>query len=110
MADENSYGDGTAAGWKGNKSTGWQAALAVGKDLGRRQRQVLDAFEPYGAAGAICDDICPVLHLPVHVVRPRASELEKQGKLYPVGKRIGALGHPCTVFSVVKPVAPAEAA
>ena len=99
------------AGWKGNKATGIQAAFAVSKDLGRRHAQVLAAFEPYGASGATCDEIADALGLAVYLVRPRASELERRGKLFPVGKRMGDMGHKVTVYSVIRPAAPlAEAA
>jgi hypothetical protein len=70
MTDKPKYPD--IPGWKGNKATGRQAAFAVAADLGRRHAQVLAAFEPYGAAGASCDDICGTLELPVYLVRPRA--------------------------------------
>ena len=110
MTDTPSYRGGTGAGWKGDKETGRQAAFAVTQDLPRRHGQVLAAFEPYGLAGGTCDEIYETLGLPVHVVRPRASELERLGKLFPVGKRRGALGFPVTVYSTVRPEGVAEAA
>lgn len=91
------------AGWKGSKPTGIQAAFAVSKDLGRRHAEVLTAYAPYGEAGATCDTIAEVLGLPVYLVRPRASELERKGKLFAVGKAMGVMGHKVTVYSVVKP-------
>jgi hypothetical protein len=91
------------AGWKGNKSTGIKAAFAVSKDMGRRHAEVLSAYAPFGATGTTCDQIGEILGLPVHLVRPRASELERKGKLFPVGKAMGAYGHKVTVHSVVKP-------
>lgn len=108
MADKVTYPD--MPGWKGNKSTGIQAAFAVSQDLARRHRQVFDALAPYGAAGATCDEICEALGLPVHIVRPRASELERKGKLYPVGKRRGAMGYNVTIYSTVRPAEPVGAA
>ena len=110
MNDTPHYRDGTQAGFKGNKITGIRAAFAVSKDLPRRHGQVLAALEPYGALGATCDEIAEHLGLPVHVVRPRASELEKRGKVFPVGKRKGAMGHACTVYSTVRPPEQAQAA
>lgn len=103
MADTLSYREGTQAGWKGNKETGRRAAFAVSQDLPRRHAQVMAAFAPYGPAGATCDEIGEELKLPVHLVRPRASELEKRGKLFAVGRRPGRLGHKVTVYSVVEP-------
>lgn len=95
-------------GWKGNKSTGRNAAFAVAQDITGRRRQVWEAFAPYGASGGTCDDISGDLQLPVYVLRPRASELEKLGKLFALSeKRPGQMGHNVTVYSVVKP---AEAA
>lgn len=108
MTEKPKYPD--MAGWKGKKRTGREAAFAVSKDLPRRHGQVLAAFEPHGAAGATCDEICEDLGLPVHVVRPRASELERKGKLFPVGRRDGALGHKVTIYSTVKPDARSELA
>ncbi len=92
-----------APGWKGPKSTGREAAKAIAPDIGRRHRQVRDAVAGYGAGGATADDLVEVLGLPVHLIRPRASELEKLGKLFAVGKRRGALGFNVTVYSVVPP-------
>lgn len=92
------------AGWKGNKITGIRAAFAVSKDMGRRHAEVLSAFASSGAAGTTCDAIAAELGLPVHILRPRASELEKKGKLFPVGKAMGGLGHKVTVYSIERPV------
>lgn len=102
MADRPTYPD--MPGWKGSKSTGRAAAFTVSKDLARRHGQVLAAFEPYGADGATCDDICEQLGLPVHCVRPRASELERKGKLFAIGKRLGQMGLKVTVYSTERPV------
>ena len=101
MTDKLTYPD--MPGWKGDKSTGRQAAFALAQNLPRRHRQVMEAFAPYGEAGATCDDISATLNLPVYVIRPRASELERKGKLFPVDKRAGGMGHKVTVYSVVKP-------
>ena len=92
----------TQAGWKGNKPTGIQAAFAVSKDLGRRHTEVLSALAPYGAAGATCDAIGECIGLPAYLVRPRATELEKQGKVFAIGKAMGTMGHKVTVYSTVK--------
>lgn len=97
-------------GWKGTKSTGRAAAFAVAKDLGRRHRQVIEAFAEFGADGGTCDEVGEALELPVYLVRPRASELERKGQLFLVGKRPGSFGHPVSVYSVVKPRPAAEAA
>lgn len=94
----------TQAGWKGNKSTGIQAAFAVSKNLGRRHTEVLNAFAPYGAPGTTCDVVGDFLGLPAYLVRPRATELEKLGKLFAVGKAMGQMGHKVTVYSTVKPL------
>lgn len=99
-----------APGWKGDKPTGKAAALAITPDIGRRQRQVLDAVAAFGAAGATSDDLMEPLGLPVHLIRPRTSELEKLGKLFVVGRRKGAFGHLVTVYSVVPPTLEAQAA
>lgn len=108
MADKTTYPH--RPGWKGDKATGRQAAYAIAPDLARRHRQVLEAFAQFGTTGATCDQISEVLELPVYLVRPRASELERLGKLFPIGKRAGALGFKVTVYSVVKPAAWAQAA
>ncbi len=96
------------AGWKGNKSTGIEAAFAVSKDLGRRHAEVMGEFVKYGASGATCDVIAETLGLPVYLVRPRATELEKQGKLFPIGKAMGRMRHKVTVYSTVKRDADAQ--
>lgn len=109
MTDRITYPD--TPGWKGDKDTGRKAAFAIAKDLPRRHRQVLSAFEPYGSAGTTCDQIGVDLELPVYLVRPRASELERKGRLWPVGKRPGAFGHSVTIYTAIEPAAPvAEAA
>jgi len=106
MDNKNKYPN--MPGWKGNKATGREAAFAVAKDITGRRRQVWEAFEPYGHAGSTCDAIAEGLSLPVHILRPRASELEKLGKLFPLPeKRPGQLGHNVTVYSVIKPAAAA---
>lgn len=43
------------------------------------------------------------LGLPVHIVRPHASELERKGNLFPMGRAMGGLGHNVTVYSVERP-------
>lgn len=91
------------AGWKGDKSTGRQAAFAVSKDLGRRHSEFMAALMPYGAPGASCDVLSGDTGLPAYLLRPRATELEKQGKVFAVGKVMGAMGHKVTVYSTVKP-------
>jgi hypothetical protein len=106
MDDINKYPN--MPGWKGSKSTGREAAFAVAKDITGRRRQVWEAFEPYGTAGSTCDETSETLDLPAYVLRPRASELEKLGKLFALPeKRRGQMGHNVTVYSVLKP---AEAA
>ena len=96
------------AGWKGNKSTGIQAAFAVSKDLGRRHAEFMTALAPYGATGATCDVIGENVWLPAYLLRPCATELEKQGKVFAVGKAMGMMGHKVTVYSTVKPAEPAS--
>ena len=91
------------AGWKGKKSTGIQAAFAVSKDLGRRHAEFMAALTPYGAPGASCDVLSETTGLPAYLLRPRATELEKQGKIFAVGKAMGKMGHKVTVYSTVKP-------
>ena len=103
MADDRQYPF-TLAGWKGNKSTGIQAAFAVSKDLGRRHAEVMTAFTAFGTQGATCDEVGEHIGLPAYLVRPRATELDKQGKLFPIGKRMGGMGHKVTVYSVDRPV------
>jgi hypothetical protein len=98
------YGDGTAAGFKGNspeaRQNGAAAALADNKTLGRRHAQMIAAWSRYGAAGAIPEQIADDVDLPVHVVRPRAGELVKRGLLFETGKRLGGLGHKVMSYSV----------
>lgn len=93
----------TQAGWEGNKPTGIQSAFAVSKDLGRRHSEFMAALSPYGAQGASCDVLSEPTGLPAYLLRPRATELEKQGKIFAVGKAMGMMGHKVTVYSTVKP-------
>lgn len=112
--DEAHYGDGSAAGFKGNsletRETGREAAKAVTADLPRRHRQMIDAWTPYGAAGAIPEQIAIDVDLPLLCVRPRAGELVKRGKLFEVGKRMGGMGCRVMAYSVVPPVEQEQAA
>lgn len=107
--DENKpqYGDGTAAGFKGNSSEARQnsagAAHLVNKTLGRRHAQMVAAWSRYGAAGAIPENIADDVGLPVHVVRPRAGELVKRGLLFEAGKRLGGMGFKVMAYTVSKP-------
>lgn len=95
------YGNGTAAGFKGNSPEARQssaaAAHAVNKTIGRRHMQMIAAWGRYGAAGAIPERIADDECLPVHIVRSRAGELVKRGLLFEVGKRVGGLG--CKVMA-----------
>ena len=76
--DSPHYRDGTAAGHKGNtpetRQNSREAAERVTRSLGRRHREMIAAWRPYGASGAIPEDIAEDLSLPVHVIRPRAGE------------------------------------
>ena len=101
MSDTPTYPD--MAGWKGNKLTGILAAFAVSKDMGRRHAEVLTAFASPRATGTTCNAIAADLGLPAHIVRPRASELERKGRLFPIGKAMGGLGYHFTVYSVERP-------
>lgn len=96
------------AGWRGNKQTGIKSAFEVSKDLGRRHAEVLAAFMEQGASGATCDLIADSLGLSVFHVRPRASELERLGKLWPIGSAMGGYGRPVTVYSATKPESGAQ--
>jgi len=102
MSDQITYPD--MPGWKGNKATGREAAFAIAKELPQRQQQVWDAIALRGEAGATCDELQDELALPAYVIRPRASELERKGMLWPIGRRMGQLGHNVTVYTTVKPV------
>lgn len=115
MSDnENTYRDGTAAGWKGNsneaRANSIAAAAHVNKDLGRRHRQVMERLALYGSAGATPEQVAADLRVPVHVVRPRCGELVKRGLLFQVGRRPGDLGCMVTAYSTVRPEAQAVAA
>lgn len=111
MADEH-YRTGTAAGFKANsdatRETGRQAAETVTETLARRHRQMIDAWSPYGAVGAIPEQVAADLDLPVHVVRPRAGELVRRGLLFQVGKRPGKMGCNVMAYSVVRPASEAD--
>ena len=104
---EPSYCEGTAAGFKGNSTEARKnsagAAREVNKTLPRRHREMMAAWEPYGAHGAIPEEIAESLGLPVHVVRPRAGELVKRGLMFEVGRRMGGMGHNVTAYSTVRP-------
>ncbi|MEJ6594678.1 hypothetical protein [Parasphingorhabdus sp.] len=81
-----------------------EAAFAVAQDIAGRRRQVWETFEPYGTAGSTCDVIAEGLSLPVHILRPRASEPEKFGKLFALPeKRTRQTGHNVTDYSAIKP-------
>lgn len=101
------YGNGTAAGAKGNTPLGLAnseaAASEITKSLARRHRQVVEAFAAYGAGGAIPEEVANDLDLPVHVVRPRCGELRTRKLLHEIGKRPGRMGCDVTAFSVVPP-------
>lgn len=97
-------------GWKGDKATGRDAAFSIAKELPTRQQQVWEAIASRGEAGATCNELQDELKLPAYVIRPRASELEQKGRLFPVGKRMGQFGHKVTVYSTVKPADVSEAA
>ncbi len=105
--DNPHYARGTAAGSKGHsaeaKANSEAAASEVTKDLGRRHKQVVEAFETYGVSGEIPETIANDLDLPVHVVRPRCGELRKRGLLYEVGKRPGLMGCNVMAYSTIKP-------
>ena len=101
--DRPHYLHGTAAGFKGETETGKAAAAMVNETLGRRHKQMLEAWKPFGAAGAIPEQVAEKLELPVHIVRPRAGELVKRGLFFPVGKRAGGLGCEGMAYSTVKP-------
>lgn len=107
MGDGKYYGRGTAAGHKGHSAAARQdsreAASKVTQDLGRRHRQMVEAWTPYGAAGAIPEQISNDTGLPVHVIRPRAGELVKRKLLFEVGKRQGGLGCRVMAYSVTAP-------
>ena len=100
------YGRGTAAGSKGKSQTGKDAAEHVNRTLGRRHQQMMEAWTFYGAAGAIPETIANDLDLPVHLVRPRAGELVKLGRLFVVGRSPGELGCKVMRYSVEKPAEP----
>lgn len=104
--DRPHYAQGTAAGFKGDTETGKAAARMVNETLGRRHKQMLEAWELFGADGAIPEQVAAKLELPVHVVRPRAGELVKRGLFFPVGKRAGGLGCDVMAYSTVKPDKP----
>lgn len=112
--DEPHYRRGTTAGFKGSseatRATGREAAKNVNETLPRRHRQMIEAWAPYGASGAIPEQIADDLGLPVHMIRPRAGELVKRGLFFEVGKRPGNFGCSVTAYSTVKPAALAEAA
>lgn len=107
MNDRQHYGRGIAAGHKGHSAAARQnsreAASEVTKDLGRRHRQMVEAWTPYGAAGAIPEQIANDTGLPIHVIRPRAGELVKRKLLFEVGKRQGGLGCRVMAYSVTAP-------
>lgn len=101
------YGRGTAAGAKGNseqaRHSSQEAAKDVTESLGRRHRQMVEAWAHYGAQGAIPEEIANDLELPVHIVRPRAGELVKRGLLFELDRRPGGMGCRVTAYSVVQP-------
>ncbi len=107
MPDNSHYRDGTAAGHKGHsaaaRANSAGAAAAITKDLGRRQRQVLEAWAFFGKAGAIPEQIANNLSLPVHVIRPRAGELVKRGLLFELDSRKGDLGRDVMAYSITRP-------
>lgn len=107
MDDRQHYARGTAAGSKGNSAQAREnsrdAAKAVTESLGNRHREMIAAWTPYGAGGAIPEQIANDTDLPVHVVRPRAGELVKRKLLFEVGKRPGGMGKSVMAYSVTAP-------
>jgi hypothetical protein len=97
------YRDGTAAGHKGTKSSGREAAEKVTETLGRRHAQMLAAFEQYGTGGATCFDVANDLNLGVDLIRPRVTELEKRRLLFDLGREDGPRGAKTTRYSIVPP-------
>jgi hypothetical protein len=108
MSDKITYPD--LPGWKGSKPSGREAAFAIAPELKGRQQEVFEAFAKRGPTGCTCDDLQEELGLPTYCIRPRASELEAKGRLFPVGKAKGGMGHKVTLYSVHKPEPVAEAA
>lgn len=108
MDDRKHYARGTAAGIKGNskqaRESSREAAEAVNETLGHRHGQMVAAWTPYGAAGAIPEQVANDIDLPVHIVRPRASELVKRKLLFELPRRPGGMGKLVTAYSVVPPV------
>lgn len=99
------YSRGTAAGAKGHskqaRENSRNAADEVTQDLARRHRQMVEAWTPYGAAGAIPEQIADDLDLPLLCVRPRAGELARRKILFEVGKRPGGMGKPVMAYSIL---------
>ncbi len=105
--DAPKYSNGTAAGHKGHSREAREnsrcAAEKVSKSLGPRHRQMIAAWTPYGASGAIPEQIADDEGLPIHIVRPRAGELVRSGQLFELGKRPGLMGSKVMAYSTVKP-------
>lgn len=101
--DKPHYGRGTAAGSKGSKATGKDAAKAITETLAPRHALMMGAFLPYGPDGATSFDVANDLDLDIDLVRPRITELEKRKLLFDIGREKGPRGKVITRYSVVKP-------
>lgn len=64
------------------------AAAIAGRAKSIRQR-VLDAIDGAGASGATSDELMDALALPEIVIRPRVSELRRDGEIVAAGTRRG---------------------
>lgn len=107
MDDRKHYARGTAAGHKGHskaaRENSAEAAAKVTESLAPRHAQMMAAWTPYGAAGAIPEQIANDLGIPLLCVRPRAGELARRKLLFEIGKRPGELGSNVTAYSVINP-------
>lgn len=97
MSDLISYADG-GAGHCG-VDTSIDGALYVQAKLGRLQAAAFNLIAAAGPNGATCDEIGAALDWAVYLVRPRATELQRMGKVIDSGvRRNGACGRPVIVW------------
>lgn len=87
----------TMPGWKGpSDGPGADAARAFSSQLGRRQREVLEAL---GAESLNAEGISERTGRHWYVVRPRLSELERLGLVVKTGERgRSAFGGKSTIY------------
>jgi hypothetical protein len=99
MPDIPSYADG-GAGHRG-VDTSIAAAQAIQNSLPRLQKAVFAAIRDAGSRGITCDEIAHVLGWDRFRVRPRTSELRRDGRIVDSGARRESLSGIASIVWVI---------